>query len=161
MRAGARTARDARLGLRKPPRCRTLGRTMSQRTTSYVQRTTSYVTTTSYVMTYDIVYCTSYAISQVWRACRIRYRMQCCIDSIGGPGPGSGGAGGGRMVRASFADPCSLADSLLHPASAPAATKIATPGPPIPPRPASPFPPLSGLPRHFFRFARPQPGAAC
>ena len=40
---------------------------------------------------------------------------------------------------------------------------MATPGPPTPPRPASlsPFSPLSGLPRHFFRFARPQPGAAC
>ncbi len=62
---------------------------------------------------------------------------------------GEGGLNG--QCSESFADSCSdciftgtMSMLLKQPDS------IATPGSLIQPRPASPFPPLSGLPRHFF-----------
>ncbi len=56
-------------------------------------------------------------------------------------------------MSASFADQCSVFAFALYPARLQPPYCIVKPWSPIPPRPASPFPLLSGQPRHFLEFA--------
>ena len=151
-----------------------------------VVRAMSYVMTYDHnyydVATYDIVRPTYDVVRHVrhrtsrrttsYNADRMRYRrfglhivydIVCDVALFPSGGRAWGGLNGPRFICRSVHWQIRFYNQGL-PVLLQQPDSIATPWypiPPGPPRPASPFPPLSGLPRHLFRFARPQPGAAC